>query len=170
MNDGLCPFLGCLGDGQVNDLGCRLFAGKNLSVSNHLANHAVDAFDGIGGVDRFADLRRILEHRGDVFPVSVPALRNHRISVVPGISEFGQGRFSGLQGRRLVDRFQVTRDCLAVLETDKVQCISHQMDDAQLNLGLRENTFNGFRESAEPIDTGDEDILDSSVAQIIEDV
>ena len=68
------PFLFSFGDCQVNNLDGRAFTWEYLSVSNDLANHAVDAFDGVGRVDRLANFRRILEHRRDVWPVTIPGL------------------------------------------------------------------------------------------------
>ena len=69
-----CPFLLSFIDGQIDDLDCGSFIGKDLSISNDFANHTVDAFDSVGGVNRFSNLRWILEHRSDVWPVCIPAL------------------------------------------------------------------------------------------------
>ena len=68
------PFLLCFVDRQVNDLDGGSFIGKDLSIPDDFANHTVDAFDGVGGVDRFSNLWRIFEHRRDVGPVGIPAL------------------------------------------------------------------------------------------------
>ena len=40
------------------------------------------------------------------------------------------------------------------------------MDDAGLDLGLRIDRLDGFRESAQSIHAGDKDILDASVFQL----
>ena len=82
MMDGHGPFLLGLVDREVDDLDCRTFAGEYLSVTDDLANHAVDTFDRVRGVDRFANLRWILKHRGDVLPVIPPASGNHRVAIV----------------------------------------------------------------------------------------
>ncbi len=57
MADGQRPFLGGFVDGHVDDLQGGLFVGVNLAVASELADHAVDRFDGVGGVDRPADSR-----------------------------------------------------------------------------------------------------------------
>jgi len=68
------PLLLSLVDGQANDLDGGSFVGKDLPISNDFANHTVDAFDGVGGVNRLSNVRRIFEHRRGVGPVCLPAL------------------------------------------------------------------------------------------------
>ena len=45
MMDGNSPFFLSFGNGQVNDFQCPSFTGKDLTISHHLANDAVDAFN-----------------------------------------------------------------------------------------------------------------------------
>ena len=44
--------------------------------------------------------------------------------------------------------------------------MSDQMDDAQLNLSLRVNRFDGFREAFESVNAGDENILHAARLQL----
>ena len=68
------PFLLRFVDRQVNDLDCGSLIGKDLAIADDFANHTVDAFDSVGGVNHFSNLRRIFEHRRNIGPVRVPAL------------------------------------------------------------------------------------------------
>ena len=63
------PFLLSLVDGQIDDLDCRSFIGKDLAITDDFSNHTVNAFDCVGGVNRFSNLWWIFKHRGDVWPV-----------------------------------------------------------------------------------------------------
>jgi hypothetical protein len=55
-------------------LGAGLLNGKVVAHPHRLADLAVQALDGIGGVEDFAQLRRKGEARDHLFPVAPPAL------------------------------------------------------------------------------------------------
>ena len=57
--DGHRPFFGSLLNGQVDHLESRTITGENPSVVNGLADDAVEGLNGVGGVDRTADIVRV---------------------------------------------------------------------------------------------------------------
>ena len=68
----------------------------------------------------------------------------------------------------LVDLFQIGGHGPALLPGYIAQAVADHVDDAQLDLGLREGGFDGLGKAAEAIDTGDEEIFDAAVFQLIE--
>ena len=55
-------------DGEVDELGGGLFVGEVPAGLDRLADLAVQRFDGVGGVDRAAQLGGQREERDDVLP------------------------------------------------------------------------------------------------------
>lgn len=70
---GLCPFPADVPQCQVEELEERVDGGEEVAVVADLAQRAVERFDGVGGVDDPADLRREVEEGGDLAPVRLPA-------------------------------------------------------------------------------------------------
>jgi hypothetical protein len=66
--------------------------------------------------------------------------------------------------------FEVSGDLLAAFPRNVLQAMAHHVHNAQLNNGLRKDRFNGFRESLQPIDTGDQNVLDTPVPQFGDDL
>jgi hypothetical protein len=48
--------------------------------------------------------------------------------------------------------------------------MAQQVDHAGLDLGPREGRLDGLREALEAVDDGDEDVLDTPIAQVAEDL
>ena len=68
------PFLGCLPKSKEQQLQRRFFVGESAASFDDLAQRPVQRFHTVGGVDRFADLRRIVEKGCDARPVPPPHL------------------------------------------------------------------------------------------------
>jgi len=80
-------------DGQVDDLYRGLVMREHLAVLHSLADHTVQRLDGIGGVDLLADVIRIIKQRNQVRPVTMPALADDRVFLVPDCSKGRQFLF-----------------------------------------------------------------------------
>ena len=70
----------------------------------------------------------------------------------------------------LVDRFQCRRQALAILPARQIQRIADQVHDAGLDLCLRVNRFDGFRETPQAIDHRNQHIFQPPVSEFIEDL
>lgn len=70
--DGHGPLLGRCFDSQVHHLQGRGIVRKDLPVLDSLADHAIQRFDGVGGVDHLADIIRVIEQRDEIRPVLTP--------------------------------------------------------------------------------------------------
>lgn len=68
--DGHRPFFRGLFDGQVGDLEGGTVTREDPPVIDRLANHAVERFNGVGGVDRPADVFRVVKNRDDLLSMT----------------------------------------------------------------------------------------------------
>lgn len=86
-----------------------------------------------------------------------------------GLPLFAKGielGFGIIDGCGLIDSFEIGGYHFAVLPGDKVQAVAHHMNDAQLDLRFRKNALNHVREAGQTIDTGDQDVGYTAVAQL----
>jgi len=65
----------------------RLVIGKDLAVFARLANHAVQRFDGIRGVNDLPYFIRILKLRNQTRPVPTLHLADGRVFAVPSVGK-----------------------------------------------------------------------------------
>ena len=70
--------------GDVHD---RTLCGEQRLGFGHLADLAVVALDGVGGVDEATDFRGELEHGRQVFPVVFPTAHGDGVAVAPSLSQ-----------------------------------------------------------------------------------
>ena len=77
------PLFGDPLQGHVIELEDRFLMGKHPAILADLPQGPVDRFNGVGRVDGFADLGRILQERDELRPVCAPALANGGIFTVP---------------------------------------------------------------------------------------
>jgi hypothetical protein len=96
------------------------------------------------------------------FPVAPPGLGDARKIEIPLCFEFRQSCFSLCDGSRYIDSAQISGNRSAQLPGHVVQAVSDQMDDAELDRRLGINGFDRFEKAFQPIDTGDEDVLDAA--------
>ena len=69
---------------QVNHFRRRLVAGKMPFVANRLADLAVQALDGVGGIQILAHLRREGEKRDHRLPAPAPTVHHSRVTFPVG--------------------------------------------------------------------------------------
>jgi hypothetical protein len=62
--------------GQEHEFEDRLLIGEDSFGFNHLAQRAIEGFDGIGSVDGFADVHGIVKDGDDILPMTQPDLAN----------------------------------------------------------------------------------------------
>jgi hypothetical protein len=77
-------------------------------------------------------------------------------------------RVAGVGGG--VDRLEISRDLLALAARDEAQAVTDQMDDARLHPRLGEHRLDRLREPFEPVDAGDQDVLDSALFEVGQDL
>ena len=64
-----CPFLRRIFNRKPYHLEYRVIGWKDVPFFNHSANHTIERFHGICGVNRFANVRRIIKKCGNIRPV-----------------------------------------------------------------------------------------------------
>ena len=85
------------------------------------------------------------------------------MGLVPLDGKLVHGDLGLLDGRSLVDGFQVGGHGLTLLPRNIVQAVTHHMHQAELNLGIGKNRLDCFREAFEIIDAGNEDVLNAPI-------
>ena len=90
-------------------------------ISQDLAEGHIHRFNGIGGVDGFADVRWESEEGNDPVPVIDPGFANRGVLLVPAIAKVNQGLLCLGFSRSSVDRFQVSGNGFAVFVGDIAQ-------------------------------------------------
>ncbi len=113
-----------------------------------------------------ADIRRITEELIEVFPVRTPAFADLRIFIVPDFRERIERHQCRLFGRGLIDSLQAAGDGFVVLPGHVFQAVTHHMDDAQLDMGLREDAVYRIREALKTVHAGYQDVLEATVFQL----
>jgi len=77
-------------------------------------------------------------------------------------------RFGGfLIVNGLIYPLQAFGDLLAIFPAAEVQGMANQMHDTGLHRGIREGCVDGIREALEPVNDGDQDVLQPSVFEIV---
>lgn len=77
------PFFRSLRNGQINHLARRAVAGEDLAAVRGCAIDAIERFNDLGRINRFADFRRVFIDRPQIRPMSRPRFRNLRIQAIP---------------------------------------------------------------------------------------
>ncbi len=109
------PFFRSLRNGQVNHLTRRVVAGEDLAAFRRCANDAIERFNGIGCINRFADFRWVFVDRPQVRPVCLPRFCNLRIQGIPRVTKPLQFCQRLVFGRGLVNSLQIAGDAFVVL-------------------------------------------------------
>ena len=166
VEDGHGPFLGNIAGGQEKQLADGLAVWESSFGFDHFANLAVVAFNGIGGIDQAADIRRIVKVGSQVFPIVFPGTDGHGILAAPLIAELDQVGFGCFPGGSLVDFFQIHHKGFAIRPGDIFQAVADLMDHTALDLGIGEHGQDSLLEPAQPIHAGDKNILHPSALQV----
>lgn len=123
-------FLRRIFDSQINNLSYRVVRREHLAFLNGCPAHAVQRFDSIRGVDGLVDVRRITEE-----PIQVFLVRTY-----PAPSESS-----------LLNGLQCAGDGFVVLSENVFKAVTHHVDDAQLDLGLRIDAIYYIQEALQAI-------------------
>src|SRR3954469_16365994 len=156
-------------DREVDELGRGLFVGEVSAGLDRLADLAVQALDRVGGVDGAAQVLGQREERDHVLPGRAPGLDGRRVAVAPVSLEGVELGERGLGVGGGVDRPQRGGDPFLVAVVDVAQRGADEVHDAGLYPGLRERRLDRLRETLEPVDAGDQDVLDAAAAEVVQD-
>ena len=122
----------------------RLVVGENGLALSHFAELAVVAFNHIGGINQFADFRRILEKGGNFAPVAPPGLNDQRIPGTPYFFEIVQGG----QGRILrgcgIDGLEIRQQFFRILVGHIADRVADLMHHAFLDFRAGITGFDGL--------------------------
>ncbi len=110
-------------------------------MPRHFAQGHIDRLNGVGRVDPLTALFGRTEQRDNPRPMSVPRFADDRILVIPLLGKQLQIELCFCLGCRRINRFQVLCSLCSLLVSDIFQRIAHQMDQAQLDLGLRKRQY-----------------------------
>lgn len=130
------PLLRYLGDGQVDHFLGRIGSWEEFSFSNCFTDHAVQRLDGVGGVDRFADVRwitcsRITEQRVEVGPLCAPRLARLWVLLTPARLERAQCQQRLLFGGRFINLFKISSHRFVIFSFHALHRIADHVHDAQ---------------------------------------
>ncbi len=95
-----------------------------------------------------------------------PAFADLRIFIVPGFRERIHRHQCRLFGRGLIDHLPAAGDGFVVFPGYVFQAVTHHMDNAQLDMGLREDAVYRIREALQTIHTGNQDVLNAPGFQL----
>jgi len=98
--------------------------------------------------------------------IVTPAFDDNRIVLASLDFKVFKGLFCSVFVNLLIYELQVTHELLLVLAGHIHDRVAYLVYDAELNRSLRKDTCDRIRKALEPVNTGDEDILDSSVLEI----
>src|SRR5450631_2888813 len=131
------------------------------------AQHAIQALDGVGGVNHFSDFPGICVERNDVRPMAVPGGPDGGEFLAPGtVLEFLECHGSGFGVLGLVDALELLGDRFAILPGTKIQGITNQMHNAGLDLRLGKYRIDRLRKAFQSVHNGDQDIVHSAVLDL----
>ncbi len=91
-----------------------------------------------------------------------PAFADLRLFVVPLARE----RIQRYQRRCLINHLQSAGDGFVVLPGHVFQTVTHHMDDAQLDMGLRVDAVYRIREAFQAVHAGNQDTLKTTIFQL----
>src|SRR4029450_12771690 len=106
---------------------------------------------------------------GQVFPVVFPGFDRNGVLLAPRFAQLQEVAFRLFAGAGLIDLFQIGHERLAVFPGDILQAVADLMDDAALDFGLQKDGMDGFFEAGQPINAGDEDVLDPTSLEVGDD-
>ena len=130
----------------------------------------VHRFDGIGGVDDFADLAWKSKEGNNPLPMVHPGLADGRVLSIPFLSKLHQALLGFCFSKCGVDEPEVSRDRFTVFVGHVGQRIPDHMDNTELHQRFREHRFNGIGKPRQAIHTGNEDVLKSAILKFREHV
>ena len=161
------PLLGDVHGCKVEHFKQAVIAGEHRFSFGNLPELAVESFDGISGINELPYLARILEIGRELRPAVSSGFRYFRIFFVPFFSKGVQLIKGRLPVHGSIDLFQISHKSLDILVGDELGTVPYLMDDASLDFRLGENGGNRLRKSCQPINAGNQDILNAAIFQAI---
>ena len=134
------PFLRNIHHGQIQHFQQTVIGRKYRFCLGHLAQLAVKALNGVGGVDQSSYLLRVFEICAQIGLIGPPGLGNFRVFLVPVHSKGVQGSQGSLLIHGSIDRLQV-------LVGHILAGIAQLVDDAVLNFDLWEGGVDGIQKN-----------------------
>jgi hypothetical protein len=110
-----------------------------------------------------------VEEGCQVFPVVLPGLDRDGIFLAPCLAQLQQVSLGCFPGTGLIDRFEIGHEGLAIFPGHVLQAMPDLMNDAALDFSGRKNRMNGIFEAGQPINAGDENILDPTSLEVGDD-
>ncbi len=157
--------------GQVQDQEeqlCDALIGREVaSGPDGPAQLGVQGLDGIRGINDPTDVIRKSEERDHGLPVPAPGHGDRRIFLAPiALGKGLQGGSARIGVSGFVDLLQRRSDGPPVLVGHEVERVADQVHDAGLNLSFGEDGGDRVRETFEPIDHSDQNILEAAVFEL----
>lgn len=122
--------------------------------------------DGVGRINKPADILGILKIAAQVGPVLLPGTNHNRIFFVPLRRKVSEFHFSLFKGLCLVYELQVGKELPLVLARDILERVPDLVYYAQLHIRLREHGVYRVREAFQAVDTCDQYVLDAAVLEV----
>lgn len=120
----------------------------------------------IGCVDQFPDHGRILEIFGKAFPIVSPRFDDNGILFSPLGFQTVKLSFGSLFAYSGIYPLQIGQKHLLILAANILQGVAYLMNDTQLYIGFRKDTFDGIRKALQIVYTGNKNILYTSILEI----
>lgn len=130
-----------------------------------MSDDAIQRFDCVSGVDNLADRLRVHKDGGNIRPVCPPAATYLRVPCIPFLPERIQRLQRAFFRGCAVNLFQITGYRFIVLPRHESHAVAYHMYYAQLELRLRGDGINRFREAFQAVHAGDKDIVQAAIFQ-----
>lgn len=142
---------------------------KDLCGLGHLAELSIEVFNRVCRVNHALDALGVAEEWSKVAPSRLPALQIRRI-LRPLLLDFVECFECRILARCRVHGLEIVGKLLLVLVRDEHERVAYLVHDTYLYLRARKEGFNGLWEALEPVHASDEDVLHSSVLEVVQDV
>src|SRR5215471_6081134 len=126
--------------------------------------------DGIRRVNHLADGGRERKERHNVLPGPPPGLADRRVALTPFGLELLEAKKRRIGVLGTVDRLQRGHQLFAIFPGHERQAVADQVDDAGLHHGLRIDRGDRLGKAFEPVDDGDEDVVDAARLELVDDL
>lgn len=138
-------------------------------MTHGLPETGVQALDGVGRVDDWAQLDGEREERHEIIPRAFPGGDHRRVAITPVLRELGEAGGGRVDGGGGVGLAQLPTHRAPVLLGGVAQARADQVHHAQLYLGLWPGRSDRVGERLKAVAADDEGVLDAAVAELGED-
>ena len=162
----LGPFLCHVQACQIEHLFQRAVAWEYAFCLCHFPVLPVQPFYNIRGIHYAPDFIGELEERADVFPVVLPVADGIGIFFSPFLPDVHQRVQACLLARGIVHCLEVRRELLQVAVVHIFERVAQHVDDAALDLSLREHGADCLLEAWQAVHAEEQYVLHAAVLQI----